>query len=79
MLDIRDESLTVNTFATTVTSLLVLERIATALKVELLNLFQFAHEETNPKTRRKSLDHLLAAANAEQLQMACKLPKALLT
>lgn len=59
-------------------SLLVLERIATALGVELVDLFQFAHEETNPKVLRQSLHHLLAAANDEQLQMACKLLKALL-
>lgn len=59
-------------------SLLVLERIATALEVELLDLFRFAHEETNPKALRKSLDRLLAAADTDQLQMACKLLKALL-
>lgn len=59
-------------------SLLILERIATALEVELVDLFQFAHEETNPKALRKSLDHLLAAADGERLQMACKLLKALL-
>jgi transcriptional regulator with XRE-family HTH domain len=60
-------------------SLLVLERIADALEVELSDLFRFAHEETSPKVLRKSLDHLLAAAKVEQLQMACKLLKALLT
>jgi transcriptional regulator with XRE-family HTH domain len=60
-------------------SLLVLEKIATALEIELLGLFHFAHEETNPKALKKSLDHLLAVANVEQLQMACKLLKALLT
>jgi transcriptional regulator with XRE-family HTH domain len=60
-------------------SLLVLERVADALEVELLDLFRFAHEETNPKVLRKSLEHLLAAAKVEQLQMACKLLKTLLT
>jgi len=59
-------------------SLLILERIAIALEVELVDLFQFTHQETNPKALRKSLDHLLAAANIEQLQMAFKLLKALL-
>ena len=60
-------------------SLLVLERIAIALEVELSDLFRFAHEETSPKALRTSLDHLLATANVEQLQMACKLLRALLT
>lgn len=60
-------------------SLLVLERIAAALEVELSDLFRFAHEETSPQALRKSLAHLLAAADVERLQMACKLLKALLT
>jgi transcriptional regulator with XRE-family HTH domain len=59
-------------------SLLVLERIAVALGVELSDLLRFVHEETNLKTLRKSLDHLLSSANVEQLQLACKLLRALL-
>jgi len=59
-------------------SLLVLERIATALAVELLDLFQFAHEETSRKALRKSLNELVAGADAPQLQLACKLLKSLL-
>ena len=54
-------------------------RLAKGLKVELLDLFRFADEETSPKALRTSLDHLLAAADVEQLQMACKLLKELLT
>lgn len=60
-------------------SLLVLERIAAALEVELPDLFRFTHEETNPKALRKALDRLLATADTDRLQMACKLLKALLT
>lgn len=59
-------------------SLVVLERIAVALEVELSDLLRFTHEETDPKALRKSLDHLIATANVEQLQMACKLLAALL-
>jgi len=53
-------------------------RLAQGLKVELSDLLRFTHEETNPKALRKSLDHLLATADVEQLQMACKLLAALL-
>ena len=59
-------------------SLLVLERIATGLGVELLDIFNFSHEETNPGTLRKALNRLLAGADSAQLQMACKFLKALL-
>jgi transcriptional regulator with XRE-family HTH domain len=60
-------------------SLMVLERIATALEVELVDLFRFAHEETNVKALRKSIDQLLATAGVEHLQMTCKLLRVLLT
>ncbi len=59
-------------------SLIVLQRIATALEIELSDLFRFAHEETSPKAIRKSIDHLLTVADTEKLQLACKLLKALL-
>ena len=59
-------------------SLLVLERIAMALDAELLDLFHFAHEETSPRTLRKTFNRLLAGADAAQLQLACKLLKSLL-
>jgi DNA-binding XRE family transcriptional regulator len=59
-------------------SLIVLQRIATAVEIELSDLFRFAHEETSPKALRKSIDHLLAVADTEKLQLACKLLKALL-
>jgi hypothetical protein len=57
---------------------LVLEKIATALEMELSDLFRFTYEEINPKALRKSLDHLLVSANVEQLQLAYKLLRALL-
>jgi len=59
-------------------SVKVLERIATALKVELIDLFRFEHEEANHKVLRKSIETLLAGADPEQLQVALKLLKALL-
>ncbi len=59
-------------------SLLVLERIAAALEVEMSDLFRFAHEETSPKALRKSIDHLLARADIALLQLAFKLLNALL-
>ena len=54
-------------------------RLAQGLEVELLDLFRFALEETNPRALKKSLDQILAGANTEQMQMACKLLRALLT
>lgn len=59
-------------------SLLVLERIAAGLEVELFDIFNFAHEETNPRTLRNALNRLLAGADPAQLQMACKFLRALL-
>ncbi len=59
-------------------SLLVLERIATALAVELLDLFHFTHEEPSSKALRQGLNRLLAGAGTAELQMACKLLRALL-
>lgn len=59
-------------------SLLVLERIATALDVELLDLFRFAHEESHPTMLKRSLNRLLAGADAGQLQLVCKVVNALL-
>ena len=59
-------------------SLLVLERIATALDVELLDLFHFAHEEASPRMLRKSLSRLLARADTGQLQSICKVVNPLL-
>lgn len=59
-------------------SLLVLERIAAGLGVELLDIFNFAHEETSPRALRTTLNRLLAGADAAQMQLACKFLKALL-
>lgn len=59
-------------------SVKVLERIATALEVELIELFRLEHEEANPKVLRKSVETLLARADPEQLQVALKLLKAIL-
>ena len=54
-------------------------RLVQGLEVELLDLFRFVHEETNPKALRKSLDQLLSSANVEQLQIAYKLLRTLMT
>jgi transcriptional regulator with XRE-family HTH domain len=54
------------------------ERIATALAVELLDLFHFAHEETGPRALRKLVNGLLTGADTAELQLACKLLRALL-
>lgn len=59
-------------------SLVVLERIAKALELELSDLFQLAHEETSHRALRISFNRLLAGANTVQLQLACKLLRALL-
>ncbi len=59
-------------------SLVVLERIARGLGVDLVDLFHFAHEETTPKTLRRNVNRLLTGADTGQLQLACKLLKALL-
>ncbi len=59
-------------------SLAVLERIAGGLGVDLADLFHFFHEETSPKAIRRNLSRLLTGADTGQLQLACKLLKALL-
>lgn len=59
-------------------SLAVLERIATGLDVDLLELFHFAHEESSPSILRRSLNRLLAKADTIQLQLVYKVVNALL-
>lgn len=59
-------------------SLVVLERIATGLDVDLLELFRFAHEESSPRILRRSLNRLLARADTGQLQLVYKVVNALL-
>ncbi len=59
-------------------SLVVLERIATGLGIDIADLFHFAHEESNPKALRRNVNRLLTEADTPQLQLACKLLKALL-
>ena len=51
-------------------------KLADALKVELEEIFTISHEVSDPKSLRKSLDHLLKEADQEKLQIAVKLLKA---
>lgn len=59
-------------------SLKILAKLATALGVELRDLFEFEHEDTSPAQLKKKLDRLLKAADTETLQQAVKLIRALL-
>ena len=59
-------------------SLRVIGQLATALDLELRDLFEFQHEETRPAMLRKQLNRLLKEADVTRLQQAVKLMRALL-
>ena len=59
-------------------SLRVLVSLASALDVELRDLFEFKHEETRPATLKKQLNRLLKEADVASLQQAVKLLRALI-
>jgi len=59
-------------------SLKVISKLASALGVELRELFEFEHEETSPAQLKKKLDRLLKSADVGTLQQAVKLMRALL-
>ncbi len=60
-------------------SVATLEKIATALEVELMELFRFHHEETNPAKLRKVLIDIInhAGKDPEKLQLLLKIAKAI--
>ena len=59
-------------------SLKVISKLATALGVELRDLFEFEHEDTSPAQLKKKLNGLLKDADQATLQQAVKLIRALL-
>lgn len=60
-------------------SLKVISKLAKALGIELRDLFEFEHEETDPGKLRKKMNRLLRDADDEVLQQALKLLRALIT
>ena len=60
-------------------SVATLEKIATALEVELMELFRFHHEETNPAKLRRLLVDIInhAGKDPEKLQLLLKIAKAI--
>ena len=60
-------------------SVATLEKIAAALDVELMELFRFHHEETNPAKLRKTLVDIInhAGKDPEKLQLLLKIAKAI--
>jgi len=59
-------------------SLKVVAKLATALRLELGDLFEFEHEETEPAQLKRKLDRLLKEADVATLQQAVKLLRAIL-
>ncbi|MBI5185950.1 MAG: helix-turn-helix domain-containing protein [Nitrospinae bacterium] len=58
-------------------SLDTLEKLATALAVELKDFFEFAHSTKNKKELRESLCSLANEADEEKLRLAVKILRAL--
>ncbi len=56
-----------------------LQQIATALEVELIELFRFHHEETNPAKLRKVLIDIInhSGKDPEKLQLLLKIANAI--
>jgi len=60
-------------------SLEVIAKLGAALGVEIREMFEFEHEETNPEKLRKKLSQLLREADEKVLQQAVKLLRVLKT
>jgi len=58
-------------------SLSVLDRIAGALGVEILELFRFQHEETDPVKLRKIIADLVKDEKVDRLQLILKIINAI--
>lgn len=58
-------------------SLSVLDRIADGLGVEILELFRFQHEETDPVKLRKMISDLVKDEKVDKLQLILKIVKAI--
>ena len=58
-------------------STVTLEKIATALKVDLMELFRFQHEETDLAKLRKVIAHLIEDERLETLQLILKIVRAI--
>jgi len=59
-------------------SLKVVAKLAAALQMEMRDLFEFEHEETEPAQLKRKLDRLLKESDVATLQQAVKLLRALL-
>lgn len=58
-------------------SVATLEKIATALEVELMELFRYHHEEANPDKLKKIITDLIKDEKGERLQLILKIIKAI--
>lgn len=55
-----------------------LEKLANALKVDLRDFFEFAHEAKNTRELKEMISNLLKGADDEQLRLAVKVLRALM-
>ena len=53
----------------------IIIKLASALQVEIEDVFKISHEESNPKKLREIINHLLADAEENKLQLVVKILK----
>ncbi len=58
-------------------SLDTLEKLATALQVELKDFFEFAHETSDPKELKGILDGIVREVDKEKLKLLVKVARAM--
>lgn len=58
-------------------SLDTLEKLATALQVELKDFFEFAHETGDPKELKRIMDGIVREADRDKLKLLVKIAKAM--